>query len=50
MKIELIFDPAKVPPPPLSTRVAPASTSAAGAAPMEGVQRFVVPSFLWKTA
>ncbi|EJC98267.1 uncharacterized protein FOMMEDRAFT_162026 [Fomitiporia mediterranea MF3/22] len=39
MKIELIFDPSKVPPPPLASRVAPAAKSAAGGARMEGVQR-----------
>ncbi|OCB86610.1 mRNA export protein mlo3 [Sanghuangporus baumii] len=40
MKIELIFDPAKVPPPSLTSRVAPATPAAAtGGAPMDGVQR-----------
>lgn len=41
MKIELMFDPAKAPPAPLLNRVTPAPRPAGGAAPMEGVQRFV---------
>ncbi|KAL5499219.1 YRA1 [Sanghuangporus vaninii] len=40
MKIELIFDPAKVPPPSLTSRVAPATpATATGGGPMDGVQR-----------
>lgn len=41
MKIELIYDPSKVPPPSLASRVAPANKGNASGARMEGVQRFV---------
>ena len=40
MRIELIFDPAKAPPPSLVSRVTPASSTAASAKP-QSVQRFV---------
>lgn len=46
MRIEVVLDPAKVPPPALVNRVAPAP--AAKTAAMEGVQRYVhIYSCLW---